>query len=232
MSQSTQSRYSDLETQASTAHLGPGAYRVDFSQTEVKKCAVIPKAPRFQKEEVQELQPLNVRDDYVKKRPPTAVISKKSSAKTVQQIRKEEVEKEIEAKRIEFERRKLQEEEEKLRKQNRWALGPYPHDAPVRAGVPQTIIKKIEDAPKGSKEKKFMLFMLLDKIREMRSNDPGMYDVKKEEPICLVRYRSSSHEEKRFVEIDHGVPGPDYYYCKDDLIRPKAPEWGLYNHDR
>lgn len=41
-------------------------------------------------------------------------------------------------------------------------------DKAIRTNVPTAIMKKIEAAPFSSKERKFMIFYLLDKINEER----------------------------------------------------------------
>ena len=90
-------------------------------------------------------------------------------------------------------------------------------------------MKKIESQPAGSKERRFMLFVLLDKINELRGMGPSEYNMaeqnKTKEP-CMVRYRSVSPVERRGYYVNNKpVPGPDYYYCKDDLVYEKKPDW-------
>lgn len=32
--------------------------------------------------------------------------------------------------------------------------------------------------------------------------------------------------------MDREGPGPDYYYCKDDLVRPQLPKWTFAKEER
>ena len=52
---------------------------------------------------------------------------------------------------------------------------PLENDRGVRTNIPSAIMKKIQAAPIDSKERKFMIFYLLDKINEERGSGPAMY---------------------------------------------------------
>lgn len=83
-------------------------------------------------------------------------------------------------------------------------------------------MNKIEAAPFSSKERKFMIFYLLDKINEERGQGPAMYQIpEKKSDICMVRYRSLSPVSRKGDLNSMPYPGPDYYYSKDDLIKIK-----------
>lgn len=61
-----------------------------------------------------------------------------------------------------------------------------------------------------------MVFYLLDKLRQERNLGPGQYEEKEEEKApCMVKIRS--HSTERRIPDNTQIPGPNYYYSKDDL---------------
>ena len=87
-------------------------------------------------------------------------------------------------------------------------------------------MKQIDATPMGSKNRKFMIYYLLDKLDEMRGQGPAYYEIEPpKNDNCMVKYRSVSHEARKGNLDCMPEPGPDYYYCKDDLIKIKNPQW-------
>lgn len=60
----------------------------------------------------------------------------------------------------------------------------------------------------------------MDDIKYRHGLGPGAYDIKdpKAEP-CMVVIKAHSAE-RRIPNLERPVPGPDYYYSKDDYIKP------------
>lgn len=76
------------------------------------------------------------------------------------------------------------------------------------------------------------MFVLLDRLREMRSRGPANYNVQEVQPAvhCLVVYKKrcmsaddSDGKPRTKIQDLLGNPGPNYYYWKDDLIHQALP---------
>ena len=63
---------------------------------------------------------------------------------------------------------------------------------------------------------------LLDDLK-YQALGPGAYEVYEPKAApCGVIYRPHSAEGRRVPNLERPIPGPDYYYSKDDLIKTKA----------
>jgi hypothetical protein len=95
-------------------------------------------------------------------------------------------------------------------------------------------MRSIRAAPTGSRERRFMLFALLDKVRALRAHGPAELDPKlPDKAPCMVKYRSVSPRERHGLFFDERPgPGPDYYYCKDDLTYLNKPTWTFAKEER
>lgn len=72
--------------------------------------------------------------------------------------------------------------------------------------------------------------MLLDQLREARKG-PGGYEMKQKEKIKgAVEYKKRYHSVESVQDDDE--PGPDYYYCKDDLIKERVAAWKFGKEER
>lgn len=94
----------------------------------------------------------------MKRRVPGAKICKPSS-KTKQLAKKEQERAALEQRAAEAQLRR-----------------PLDYDKMTRANIGRILMGEIDAAPSGSKAKKCMLFMLLDRIRAMRAAGPAFYE--------------------------------------------------------
>lgn len=63
---------------------------------------------------------------------------------------------------------------------------------------------------------------LLDELK-YQALGPGAYEAHEPKASpCTVVYRPHSAEGRRVPNLERPVPGPDYYYSKDDLVKTKA----------
>lgn len=73
-----------------------------------------------------------------------------------------------------------------------------------------------------------MMFMLLDKLREMRAAGPAGYTVPEpEEAPCAAVYHKSLSPSQNRKWPQKPTPGPDYYYWKDDLVKETKPAFSF-----
>ncbi|KAL4460483.1 hypothetical protein ABPG74_000234 [Tetrahymena malaccensis] len=209
---SQDSRFSDLETQASLSQfIGPGAYTPNYSCVEPKKGVPIPKSKRFEQPKKASIDFLNPNYDAIKRKAPGVSIKDKIPRNAKQEA------KDNERRALELEAAMLQ-RMEKLEK-----------DKYLRANPGGVVIKKsvrdVTAAPKGSRQKIAAVFKLLDQLREIRERGPAAYEIQKPEPApTMVVYRKSSYSPLR-KDPKEDIPGPDYYYCKDDMIKEAKPAW-------
>lgn len=71
----------------------------------------------------------------------------------------------------------------------------------------------------GSRHRRYLLMKLIDELK-YQALGPGAYETHQPKAApCAVIYRPHSAEGRRVPPSDRPVPGPDYYYSKDDLIR-------------
>ena len=74
----------------------------------------------------------------------------------------------------------------------------------------------------GKKHRRFLLMKLIDELK-FKTLGPGAYEAFQPKPApCAVIYRPHSAEGRRVPSDDEPVPGPDYYYSKDDLVKTKV----------
>ncbi|KRW99078.1 hypothetical protein PPERSA_07331 [Pseudocohnilembus persalinus] len=204
----------DLETEASMYEPGPGAYSVNYSAVESVRQTKMPIAKRFQDLPKDERSILNPNYQVILKQMPSTVIKNQvQKSKQYQKVQKEMEEREIQAAKIQLQ-------------------APLEKDSYLKRNIGTAILKSIDDAPIGSRERRYRLFYLLDKLKEQREGAPGQYNEnhgpelderqkKKLEGNVMAAFRS--HSSERRVPDNYHVPGPDYYYCKDDLCVENAP---------
>ncbi|EGR32225.1 hypothetical protein IMG5_091730 [Ichthyophthirius multifiliis] len=92
-------------------------------------------------------------------------------------------------------------------------------------------IQNIVSLPQNSREKTAAVFLFLDKLRALKDLGPGTYDqyIFKPAPTAVLYRKSSYSPIKKHPKED--IPGPDYYYCKDDLLYQNKPEYTFAKAD-
>lgn len=101
---------------------------------------------------------------------------------------------------------------------------PLEYDAAIRPNAPTPLMVKsyreICAEAAGSKQKRYLILKLLDELK-YAAVGPGAYNpTPLQAAPCTVIYRPHSADSRKLPEWP--TPGPDYYYSKDDLIRPQA----------
>ncbi|CAD8073214.1 unnamed protein product [Paramecium primaurelia] len=195
-------RDDDVSTQASMITVGPGSYEVDIKEKKQSN-RTFAKDERFLKLKANNQEAINPNYNSIRPNIPIPKISKPIK-KNKYQIQRDEINRMNEQLRLEEYRRR-----------------PLELDKAIRQNITGVVIKQayndFNSHPKGSKMRRFLIRKLLDDIQAITVG-PGQYEIHEEKQPCMVVFKS--HSTERRIPPDRPVPGPDYYYSKDDYIKP------------